>query len=438
MKNILPPSPTRLPAGEASDIAISISQLNRLIHDRLEAQFTDLWVEGEISDPKTFPSGHTYFTLKDADSQIAAVLFKGDAAAVRFKLEHGLLVLARGRVSTYQKRGQIQFIVSQITPKAQGALQLAFEQLKAKLEKEGLFAQGRKRPIPAFPERIGIVTSLQGAAVRDMLHILGRRFDGLHIRIYPVLVQGSGAAEQIAGAIKDFNDLLPDTDVLLVGRGGGSLEDLWAFNEEIVARAIATSRIPVISCVGHETDFTIADFVSDLRAPTPSAAAELVVREKREVLERLGENEQRLPAAMQGLLARLSETLRHHQSSPFLLRPERIVDERARRVDELTARVLAGPGRALQESARRFQDASRRLRPAALGLLRQAEASAQLQIQKLNALSPLACLARGYSIAFGEDGRAIKSSAQLSPRDRVRVRLHEGAFTAEVLKTDDN
>ncbi|MBI4348072.1 MAG: exodeoxyribonuclease VII large subunit, partial [Elusimicrobia bacterium] len=267
--------------------ALSVSQLTGLIYSSLEQSFPDVWVEGEVSDPRTFPSGHTYFTLKDEQSQLSAVLFKGDGGPMKFKLEHGLVILARGRVSMYRPRGQLQFIASLIQPKAAGALELAFQQLKAKLEKEGLFAPERKRPIPAFPERIGIVTSLQGAAIRDMLSVLRRRFDGLHIRIYPVPVQGEGAAPRIAEAIDDFCRLLPDTDVLLVGRGGGSLEDLWAFNEEAVARAIARATIPVISCVGHETDFTIADFVADLRAPTPSAAAELVVKNKAEVLEHL-------------------------------------------------------------------------------------------------------------------------------------------------------
>ena len=326
------PSPTK-------PKALTVTELNRRIHDLMESTFAEVWVEGEVSDPKTYPSGHTYFTLKDAESQLSAVLFKGVAAGVRFKLEHGLVVLARGRVSTYMKRGQYQLIVSALEPKSAGALQLAFEQLKKKLEAEGLFDEERKRPLPAFPERIGIVTSLQGAAIRDMLSILGRRFNGLHIRIHPVQVQGEGAAASIAAAIGAINEQFPDTEVLLVGRGGGSLEDLWAFNEEPVARAIATSKIPVVSCVGHETDFTIADFVADLRAPTPSAAAELVVREKEAVLEGVYALYRRLPNALRGLLRENTERLERLKSSPFLLRPERIFEQRAQRIDDLSGRL---------------------------------------------------------------------------------------------------
>lgn len=390
---------------------LTVSQLNRGVHDLLEEGFSEVWVEGEISDPKTYPSGHSYFTLKDAESQIAAVLFKGAAAGVRFELSHGLLVLARGRVSTYLKRGQVQFIVDMIQPKAMGALQLAFEQLKARLEKEGLFDPSRKKPIPPFPERVGIVTSLQGAAIRDMLSILRRRFEGLHIRILPVQVQGEGAAAQIARAIEDFNLHFPDTQALLVGRGGGSLEDLWAFNEEAVARAIAASAIPVISCVGHETDTTIADLAADLRAPTPSAAAELVVRNKEEVLERLRRLSERLPLGLRGLLLRLSERLRYLQRSPALGDPGRLYEEKARRLDELLERMP----RALE------------------GSLSNAEKDLRLQAEKLKALSPLNVLSRGYAIVFKLPGLGVvKASGQLRPGDRVRVRLHEGELTAEV------
>ncbi|MBI4386037.1 MAG: exodeoxyribonuclease VII large subunit [Elusimicrobia bacterium] len=395
----------------------SVSELSRAIHDALEETFPEIWVEGEVSDPRTFPSGHTYFTLKDSESQIAAVLFKGAGASLKFELTHGLVVLARGRVSTYVKRGQYQFIASSLQPKAKGALQLAFEQLKAKLAAEGLFAPERKKRIPAFPRRIGIVTSLQGAALRDILSVLRRRFDGLHVRIHPVLVQGDEAAGQIAGAIEDFNRHFADTDVLLVGRGGGSLEELRAFNEEAGARAIAASRIPVISCVGHETDFTIADFTADLRAPTPSAAAELVVQNKEEVLKTLSGLRDRLPLGLAHLLKRYEERLKFLSQSPLLRSPARLLEEPARRLDELAARGL----QALEQS------------------LRHAEKDLRLQAEKLSALSPLGILSRGYAIAFQLPGGAVvRSSRHVHDGDRVRVRLGEGEFIAEVRETRDS
>lgn len=394
----------------------TVSELTGNIRDLLEGEFAEIWVEGEVSDPKTYPSGHTYFTLKDAESQISAVLFKGDASGVKFEIAHGLLVLARGRVSMYAKRGQIQMVVNVVQPKAMGALQLAFEQLKAKLEKDGLFDPARKKPIPAFPGIIGIVTSLQGAAIRDMLSILRRRFEGLHIRIYPVPVQGDGAAPQIAQAIRDFNLHFPDTDVLLVGRGGGSLEDLWAFNEEVVVRAIAASKIPIISCVGHETDFTIADFVADLRAPTPSAAAELVVQNKEAVVEQLRRLTQRLPTGLLNLLRRYAESLRHLSQSPTLRNPRRIYEEPARRVDELMGRLAQS------------------LKQAAI----HAEKDLKLQTEKLTALSPLNVLSRGYAIAFKlPEETAIRSSQEVKPKHRIKVRLHKGELITEVLQSND-
>lgn len=394
---------------------ITVGELSRRIHDLLEDSFGDVWVEGEVSDPRTFPSGHTYFTLKDSESQIQSVLFKGAGARLRFKLEHGLQVVVRGRVSTYVKRGQYQLIASGIEPKAAGALQLAFEQLKRKLQEEGLFDAERKKALPPFPERIGIVTSIQGAAVRDMLSVLRRRFEGLTVRVYPVQVQGDGAAEQVAEAIRDFNEKLPDTDVLLVGRGGGSLEDLWAFNEEVTARAIAASRIPVVSCVGHETDFTIADFVADKRAPTPSAAAELVVRQKADVLERVRTLSRRLGMALWSRITPLGERLRMLSRSPFLAHPQRIFEQKSQRIDELAGRVSAAMARALER----------------------AERDLKAGMERLDALSPLKVLGRGYAIALKElDGKAVRSAAEVRPGDRMKIRLHAGEIRAEVLSAD--
>ena len=388
--------------------ALSVSELNRRAQSLLESSFPEVWVEGEVSDPRAYPSGHTYFTLKDAGSSVSAVLFKGAASGLKFKLEHGLKVLALGRVSLYLPRGQYQLICARLQPRRMGDLQLAFEQLKKKLAAEGLFDESRKKPLPRMPRRIGIVTSLQGAAVRDMLSILGRRFDGLHIRIYPVHVQGKDAAPQIAQAVADFNAHLPETEVLLVGRGGGSLEDLWAFNEEVVARAIASSLIPVVSCVGHETDFTIADFVADLRAPTPSAAAELVVPEKEALLRDVRVLAERLPAALRGLY-----------------------EQRAQRVDELSSRIAPGLRSLLRLLEERLGRAASAPGRAARNLLVEKGKDLERLAAQLDALSPLKVLGRGYAIVF-KQGRAVRSASEVRADDRVRVRVHQGEFQARV------
>jgi exodeoxyribonuclease VII large subunit len=263
----------------------TVSDLTQAIKDALEGEFTDVWVEGEISNLKTAASGHCYFTLKDRDAQLRAVLFRNSARLLRLRPIDGLRITARGRLTVYEQRGEYQIIVDHMEPAGFGALQLAFEQLKQRLAKEGLFETARKRPIPALPQRIGLITSPSGAVIADMISVLQRRFENIHLLLYPVRVQGEGSAEQIVQALQYFSlpahrQVRGEVDVIILARGGGSLEDLWAFNEEIVARAIVASRIPVISAVGHETDFTIADFVADRRAPTPSAAAELVIESK--------------------------------------------------------------------------------------------------------------------------------------------------------------
>src|SRR5437867_4026625 len=266
----------------------TVSELTLRLKAALEEAFPAVWVEGEISNLRTPGSGHSYFTLKDEGAQLSAVLFRGRGRRVRFDLEDGMQVLVFGGLDVYAARGQYQLVVEMMEPKGLGALQLAFEQLKRKLEAEGLFDEGRKRPLPHFPRTIGIVTSPTGAALRDMLHIIGRRFGGLRVLVAPVRVQGEGAAAEIVDALRNLDEVA-GLDVIIVGRGGGSIEDLWAFNDERVVRAIVASKVPVISAVGHETDFTIADFVADLRAPTPSGAAELVVREKLAVISALAE-----------------------------------------------------------------------------------------------------------------------------------------------------
>ncbi len=399
-----------MPTAEAPAKVWTISELNARVHDLLESNFPEVWVEGEISNFRPYPSGHSYFTLKDAQSQVSAVLFKGDAGSLKFSPKDGLKVLARARVSSYVKRGDLQLVVSRMEPRDVGALQLALEQLKEKLKKEGLFEADRKRPIPRYPKTIGIVTSLQGAAVRDMLTVIGRRWP-LQVLIYPVRVQGEGAAAEIAQAIEDFGRHAPETDVLLVGRGGGSIEDLWAFNEEPVARAIAASPIPVISCVGHETDFTVADFVADVRAPTPSAAAELAVPQREAVLARIEESGQSMRSTLLARLQRLEERLARARSHPLLESPRRLYEQLARKVDELSARVPEAARRALERCQR----------------------SLELRLGKLDALSPLKVLSRGYSIAERtRDRRILHRASDAKPGEELRLRLHHGRLICEV------
>ena len=394
---------------EPSRRVLTVSELNAQVHELLEASFPELWVEGEISNCKPYPSGHTYLSLKDDKAQVRAVLFKGASFGVKFKFADGLKILARGRVTSYEARGELQFIISAAEPREKGALQLALEQLKAKLLAEGLFDESRKKPLPPYPKRVGVVTSGQGAAVRDIIHVLSRRWPGLSIRVWPVKVQGPGAAEEIADAVRGFNELAPDTDVLLVGRGGGSIEDLWAFNEEPVARAIAASAIPVVSCVGHETDTTIADFVADLRAPTPSAAAEMAVPEKAAVMDRIAELVDAMAQDLRDALESLGRRLQYASSHPLLSNPRRLWEQRVQRVDDLAMR--------LPEALRR--------RLETLGLRLGAAAG------RLDAISPLNVLARGYAIATSK-GKVLTAARQVRKGDPVTVRLSEGEIDCEV------
>ncbi len=388
----------------------TVSELNSQIHDLLESSFPEVWVEGEISNCKAYPSGHTYLSLKDEKAQVRAVLFKGASFAVKFRFADGLKILARVRVTSYEARGELQLIISAAEPRDKGALQLALEQLKAKLLAEGLFDAERKKALPPYPKIVGVVTSGQGAAVRDIINVLSRRWPGLEIRVWPVQVQGTGAAQSIASAIAGFNELAADTDVLLVGRGGGSIEDLWAFNEEPVARAIAASHIPIVSCVGHETDWTIADFVADLRAPTPSAAAELVVPEKAAILDRIAELDDSMLQLLRDRLEILSRRLVYAAAHPLLSDPRRLWEQRVLRVDELSTRLPAAARHVLEILELRFS------------------ASAG----KLDAISPLKVLGRGYAIATSR-GRALTKANQVKTGDEVAVRLHEGSIRCEVI-----
>jgi exodeoxyribonuclease VII large subunit len=413
---------------------LSVSELTRRLQEVLEDRFPAVWVEGEISNYRLYGSGHAYFTLKDAESQIRAVLFRNRGRRIKFEPGDGLHVMAFGSIEVYAQRGEYQMVIELLEPKGLGALQLAFDQLKTRLQAEGLFEQARKRELPRFPRKIGVVTSPSGAAIRDILRVIGRRFGDLHIVIAPARVQGDGAAEEIAQGLRDLN-VLGGVDVIIVGRGGGSLEDLWAFNEEIVARAIAASKVPVVSAVGHEVDYTIADFVADLRAPTPSAAAELVVREKQAVVDTLAQ-----------LRARLER---------FALRPLRDLE---RRVDELSARLRREMRNALGRANHRVTLATRALRasdPVArvardrhrldslqarmITLLHRRRDRARYALQtavgRLDSLSPLAVLGRGYSLTRTPAGDIVHSPAQVRVGDVIRVLLQRGSLDARVTET---
>src|SRR5947208_5399129 len=381
----------------AERAVLTVSALTIELRAVLEERFPAVWVEGEISNFRLYGSGHAYFTLKDADAQVRAVLFRNRGRRIKFEPADGLHVMAFGSIEVYAQRGEYQLVVELLEPKGLGAVQVAFEQLKARLGAEGLFDTARKRELPRFPRKIGIVTSPSGAALRDMLRVIGRRFGELHIVIAPCRVQGEGAAEEVAQGLRDL-DALGDVDVIIVGRGGGSLEDLWAFNEEIVARAIAGSKVPVVSAVGHEVDFTIADFVADLRAPTPSAAAELDVREKQAVVDSLGQLRARLERfaarPLRDLERRVDELtarLRREIRSELGRANHRVVlVTRALRASDPVARVARDRHRLESLRSRLITSLTRRCDHARYGL--------RTAVGRLDSLSPLAVLGRGYSL----------------------------------------
>jgi exodeoxyribonuclease VII large subunit len=436
----------------------TVSELTREIRRRLEHAFPEVWVEGEISNCRIWPSGILYFTLKDAGAQLKAVMFRMAVRNLRFKPADGLHVIARGQIGVYEPKGDYQLACEHLEPKGLGALQLAFEQLKQRLQKDGLFDAARKRPLPALPRKIGIVTSLEGAAIRDILKVLDRRYPTAHIVIRPARVQGEGAASDVARALRAISRVA-GVDVIIVGRGGGSIEDLWAFNEEVVARAIAACTVPVISAVGHEVDTTIADFVADLRAPTPSAAAEMVVAQKEEVCNRIDRLAQRAAAAARARLlglrtrlsrtaaqpafagwparlafrgqhvALLSHTLRRAAQIGLTERERRYQQLRLRlealdlrhRLARLGARIAAADGRLDAAAARRRHLADRRLRTLAA---------------RLGNLSPLAVLGRGYALCWDESRRALVRSAEtVRAGDTVHVTLERGELDCEVTAT---
>lgn len=392
----------------------TVSELTQNIKFLLEDTFGYLWVEGEVSNYRIPSSGHIYFTLKDNMSEIRAVMFKNSHQRLRFELEDGLHVLCYAKVSVYEKRGEYQLLVEYIEPRGIGALMLALEQLKKRLEQEGLFDPARKKQLPFLPQRIGIVTSLHGAAIRDILKILRRRFYNLHIIIYPVKVQGDGAALEIAQAIDDFNRI-GGIDVLIVGRGGGSIEDLWAFNEEIVARAIARSQIPIISAVGHERDFTISDLVADLRAATPSAGAELVVQRKDILEEKLNVLAERMVKAIKANFAERKERLSLLENRYGIRQFKNTVLEKMQRIDELEERIRAH----------------------IVHIFKRNKQSMEYFLRRLEGVNPLAVLGRGYSICFDDKGNVIRDVKQLKLGDVIRTRLAQGSFKAKVEEIEE-
>jgi exodeoxyribonuclease VII large subunit len=412
----------------------SVSELSIEIREMLERRFIDIWVEGELSNFKASTAGHLYFTLKDDRAQLPAVCFRNAARLLRFRPENGKLFRARGRITTYEARGEYQLIVEVLEPAGLGALQLAFEQLKAKLEKEGLFKPERKRPIPAFPRKIGIVTSPKSAALRDILTVLKRRHNAINVLIFPAEVQGDAASLQVMEGI-DYLSRSTDVDVIIVARGGGSMEDLWPFNEERVARAIVRSQKPVISAVGHEVDFTICDFVSDLRAPTPSAAAEIVIKSKVEISDRVRQLESRLDSLMKYRLSSLRNFLSSKVGSRGFVVAENRIRRLGQRVDDLTFR-LEQTGRSaafIRTRAHRVELSEQRLSGAIHRSLKNWHQSFARIAHTLDALSPLAVLERGYSICLTPDGKVIRSADSVEVDSDVKVRLHEGSLLAKVI-----
>ncbi len=388
--------------------AISVSALVELLREVIEDNFVEVLVKGELSNVSFPSSGHCYFTLKDSRAQLRCAMFRGQLRTLKFRPEEGMAVYCRARVSIYPQRGDLQLIVDGLEPEGFGQLQLAFEQLKKKLQEEGLFAPERKQTLPGFPRTVGIVTSPTGAAIRDILNVLRRRTAGLQVLLYPVKVQGEGAAEQIAEAIRALNEH-DDVDVMIVGRGGGSREDLWAFNEEIVARAIAASRIPIISAVGHEVDFSISDMVADLRAPTPSAAAELVAKNRLELERHLDQLTMRLAVQMRSRLSLLQSRLAGLRSR--LRPPQELLQFQALTVEKYRNRLIEGMVRMLAE------------KQGALAVL----------CGRLHSLSPLAVLGRGYAIVKRSDtDKVLTSAAEVVNGDALDIMLADGRLEATV------
>ncbi|HET8707038.1 MAG TPA: exodeoxyribonuclease VII large subunit [Pseudomonadales bacterium] len=437
---------------QSENHVFSVSELNQMARELLEESFAQVWIEGEISNWKPASSGHIYFTLKDADAQIRAAMFKGQARGLKFAPRDGMQVLVRAQVTLYAARGDYQIVVEEMREAGLGALQRKFEELKAKLSKEGLFSEEHKKPLPHWPQKIGVITSPTGAVIQDILTVLRRRFPGMPVVLFPVAVQGEVAPPQIVRAIELANQL-KECDVLIVGRGGGSLEDLWAFNDERVAKAIFASELPIVSAVGHQTDFTIADFVADVRAPTPSAAAELLSPNRAEIIQQL--------RGYEAILAqKIRQRIRHdkllfNSAQKRLKHPARRLQEMAQRLDEMETRLKRAAQLRQQRARDKYTNLAQRLhlqapqpkilrlreklavlqqrleRSARIGVT-QSEQRFKLLVGRLDAISPLATLARGYSMTQTSDGRIIRTEKDVSAGDMILTRLQEGVISSIV------
>jgi exodeoxyribonuclease VII large subunit len=458
--SISKPKPAPKPA---EPLVLTVSTLTRKVRGLLEDGIGEIWVEGEVSNLRRQSSGHAYFTLKDASSQIACVLFAGQTAQLRgMNFADGVHVQIQGSLTVYEPRGNYQIIVRRVQERGVGALQAKFEELKRRLDAEGLFAPGKKRPLPKFPRRIGVVTSPTGAAIQDFLNVLHRRQRGIEVVIFPVRVQGKGAAAEIAEAIRLLGDPpatgLPPFDVLVVTRGGGSLEDLWEFNEEAVARAVAESPIPVVSAVGHEIDFTICDFAADFRAPTPSAAAEILSADSGELLDKLQHFAARLGRPVLAHLDGLRSQLLSFQRTALFLEPRRILQEKQQTLDRLLedlqstadsaphqlrlllerqARILAGhrPDLKISELSRRLASHRDTLKHRAHTRLQHEKSTLSQNAAVLRALNPSAALARGYTITMDGNGQILRSAKEAMNSKELTTRFHDGEVKSEVRKT---
>ncbi|MFP4500564.1 MAG: exodeoxyribonuclease VII large subunit [Candidatus Hydrogenedentota bacterium] len=445
-------------ATQAPDIW-TVSQLTRRVKHLLEGEVGRVWVAGEISNWRASPAGHAYFTLKDEGSQLDGVMFRGRLQRLRFRPESGIEVAVFGQITVYERRGNYQIICEKIQPKGLGALQLAFEKLKKKLAAEGLFDQAHKQPLPMLPRRIGIVTSPTGAAIRDMLNVINRRFAHVHVVLYPARVQGAEAAREIVAAIRALDTY--GVDVMIVGRGGGSLEDLWPFNEEAVVRAVFDTPTPIISAVGHEIDYALTDFAADVRAPTPSAAAEIVVQEHEALVERIATLRRRLGRGLGATLDRVRHRVAAALRSPVFRRPDIILRERRQTCDDLRMRLeqltaqhiavrrnhlektkrglaLLSPTNQVRRSRERLADLRRRNLRIGAAVVERARARLTPLRTHLDALSPVAILARGYAIAFKQDtGELVRDVRQLAPGNTLEVRLGRGSASASVTHLKD-
>jgi exodeoxyribonuclease VII large subunit len=435
----------------------SVRDLVGTVRTALEREYTDIWIGGEISNYRPADSGHLYFTLKDGEAQLRVVMFRTQARLLRFRPDNGMEVVARGRVTIYESRGELQLIAEYLEPKGAGALQIAFEQLKAKLAAEGLFEQSRKRSIPILPRSIGVITSPRGAAIHDMLNVLRRRHATARLLIYPAQVQGESAAGEVASGIRYFNKS-GKVDVIVIARGGGSLEDLAAFNNEALARVIAASELPIISAIGHETDFTIADFVSDMRAATPSAAAEMVISARQQLEEQIGSLARRLEHGIRYRLMLNRQRFQELGEHRAVLRMSDAIRRREQRLDELSTRlvglekdVLRGFRRRLELAAVRvrhhdlrrvfqslqkaLQSISAQLPRAMRSVLFSRRARWEQLFARLEGLSPLKILERGYAVVFDPSGKLLTDVSQVSVGDTVNVRLARGGLHAKVVST---